>query len=483
MNRPDDWQHDHEVGALASTGWPATHDSTRVDDVRIAAVRPLISPALLHDELPMPEAAQALVESTRAQIAAILAGVDPRLIVVAGPCSIHDHGQAIEYGQRLRTLAPGLRIDVTPIDRRRNLELLESGEQDLAVGVRFEAATGLRLTDANGVRDDLPPITTFLNRLLALTIELQGVLFTAFEQLLAARVEGAIAAGVYDAGLETLVAESFAVTGRQVIHTHPRTGAETRLLTIRQRQRNRPLTLANALARADEPGGRLLVNARSGRAAVQVPAASVMLDDGEIERRVRLVRPMEAASLPVKALGETQWEEADPDGFARAWEAELGAVPVFTDSTLHIVNGLLLPIWKRLPQDSTRVYRLRTDDGERIVGRRVSPAWVAGVLAATDAAPAIAAEDAFAALLAGTVVLTLAEGLALRRVRVMNAHRIELIGFGEAMRERLRADGLFSEIISWKLRMFVPTGAEGPAVLARLLDRWPVARVSERSGG
>ena len=49
---------------------------------------------------------------------------------------------------------------------------------------RFEDATGLKLMDANGIKDDLPPITTFLNRLLALTIELQGVLFTAFEQLL-----------------------------------------------------------------------------------------------------------------------------------------------------------------------------------------------------------------------------------------------------------------------------------------------------------
>lgn len=54
--------------------------------------------------------------------------------------------------QRLRTLAPGLRIDVTPIDRRRNLELLESGEQDLAVGVRFEAATGLVITPQIGQR-------------------------------------------------------------------------------------------------------------------------------------------------------------------------------------------------------------------------------------------------------------------------------------------------------------------------------------------
>ena len=51
------------------------------------------------------------------------------------------------------------------------------------------------------LKDELPPITTFLNRLLALTIELQNILFTAFEQLLTARIEGAIASGTYDVGL------------------------------------------------------------------------------------------------------------------------------------------------------------------------------------------------------------------------------------------------------------------------------------------
>ena len=88
----------------------------------------------------------------------------------------------------------------------------------------FEDATGLRLMDANGLKDELPPITTFLNRLLALTIDLQNVLFTAFEQLLTARIEGAIASGTYDAGLETLRAESFVITGRRTIYTHPGTG-------------------------------------------------------------------------------------------------------------------------------------------------------------------------------------------------------------------------------------------------------------------
>jgi hypothetical protein len=54
----------------------------------------------------------------------------------------------------------------------------------------FEDATGLSLTDDNGLKDDLPPITTFLNRLLALTIDMQGMLFSAFEELLDAAHRG-----------------------------------------------------------------------------------------------------------------------------------------------------------------------------------------------------------------------------------------------------------------------------------------------------
>jgi len=55
-----------------------------------------------------------------------------------------------------------------------------------------------------------------------------------------------------------------------------------------------------------------------------------------------------------------------------------------------------------------------------------------------------------------------------------------LTGFTEGMRERLRAFGLFTEIISWKLRFFVPIGATGVAILARLLETYPPSRLSER---
>ena len=356
--------------------------------------------------------------------------------------------------------------------------LLVRGKIDGCSLQRFEDSTGLKLMDDNGIKDELPPITTFLNRLLALTIELQDILFTAFEQLLAAKVAGAIAAGIYDIGLETLQAESFVVRDRRTIYTHPGTGAVTQLLTIAERRRNRPASLETALSWLGDPRAVLFINERSGRAAVQLTAPSLMLDDGEIERRVTLLRPMEQHYATSKMMAESHWHEADRAAFAKAWNAELAEIPAFSEATIHVVAGLLLPIWKRLPNESTRVYRLQTDDGERIIGRRVSPAWVAGAM--VTGTTVLSASDAFSALMDGRTILDLAEGLQLRRVRVMGTNRIELSGFTDAMRERLIAYGLFHEIISWKLRMFVPTDGTGSTILAKLLERFPVERIGEK---
>jgi len=245
-----------------------------------------------------------------------------------------------------------------------------------------------------------------------------------------------------------------------------------------QRERNRPVTLDAALERLGDPRAVLLINERSGRAAVQVPTASLILDDGDVERRVRLIRPMEAPNVPLKTMVESHWTETDRETFAATWTAEVAEVPAFTDITIHIVAGLLLPIWKRLPNESTRVYRLQTDTGERIIGRKVSPAWVAGAMA--TGVTILTPQDAFAALMDGRTIIDLAEHLQLRRVRVMGANRIELSGFTDAMRDRLTAYGLFHEIISWKLRMFVPTDTNGADVLAKVLERFPVGRIGER---
>jgi 3-deoxy-7-phosphoheptulonate synthase len=95
----------------------STQDTTRIDDLRIGAVRPLITPALLQEWLPTPPEALALVESSRGALSRVLHGQDDRLIVVVGPCSIHDHGQAMAYAQLLKEQADALSQDLLVVMR------------------------------------------------------------------------------------------------------------------------------------------------------------------------------------------------------------------------------------------------------------------------------------------------------------------------------------------------------------------------------
>ena len=89
----------------------------RTDDLRIAGINPLISPAVLAYYLPLTEQASELVASTRAQADAILRGDDDRLLVVVGPCSIHDPEAALEYAAKLKKEAERLKDDVLVIMR------------------------------------------------------------------------------------------------------------------------------------------------------------------------------------------------------------------------------------------------------------------------------------------------------------------------------------------------------------------------------
>src|SRR5436190_7176683 len=77
----------------------------RTDDLRITQVRPLIPPAILLEEIPISERASNVVADTRTAIANVLDGRDSRLIVVVGPCSIHDARAALEYAERMKVLA------------------------------------------------------------------------------------------------------------------------------------------------------------------------------------------------------------------------------------------------------------------------------------------------------------------------------------------------------------------------------------------
>src|ERR1700742_2156006 len=75
-------------------------------DLRIESTMSLITPDELRRELPISASQAALVASARAQIEAIVHGRDPRLLVMVGPCSLHDPDAALDYARRLAAIVP-----------------------------------------------------------------------------------------------------------------------------------------------------------------------------------------------------------------------------------------------------------------------------------------------------------------------------------------------------------------------------------------
>ena len=91
--------------------------STYFDDLRIEGYDPLIPPQILQYEEPLSERSKETIGTSRRECVDILTGKDDRVIVVVGPCSIHDVKAAKEYAARLHALVPQLKGELLLIMR------------------------------------------------------------------------------------------------------------------------------------------------------------------------------------------------------------------------------------------------------------------------------------------------------------------------------------------------------------------------------
>ncbi|RNL85503.1 3-deoxy-7-phosphoheptulonate synthase [Halostreptopolyspora alba] len=87
------------------------------NDTRVDSYKPLVAPQDILAELPMGPERAALVEDARAEVTRVLNGDDDRLLVIVGPCSVHDPDSAIEYAERLRNLIPTVNADLSVVMR------------------------------------------------------------------------------------------------------------------------------------------------------------------------------------------------------------------------------------------------------------------------------------------------------------------------------------------------------------------------------
>jgi 3-deoxy-7-phosphoheptulonate synthase len=89
----------------------------RTDDLRITQFRPLDAPDVVVGELAIGESESAFIERSRETVAQLLRGTDDRLLLVVGPCSIHDVTAALDYARRLKSVATRLANDLVIVMR------------------------------------------------------------------------------------------------------------------------------------------------------------------------------------------------------------------------------------------------------------------------------------------------------------------------------------------------------------------------------
>ena len=341
----------------------------------------------------------------------------------------------------------------------------------------FEAKTGLRLVDGDGdlkKSDDMPPMNTFLNRLLALRIADQNALFAAFDEILTSILERASQSGALDRGMEDIVADDVAITGEEVVRTDAVTGAQTKLLRFQVRTQRQLTAADDALAGLDLDGVVYAVNSKSGRAALVVQGLTTTNDDDRLIPAVRLIRPEKRTIASLKGFEESAWEATDEARWRAAWDREIAEADPWITRDLVLVSGLLLPIWTHLPDKGTSVRRLKAPDGRRWLGRLLDPGQVPALkvaLGLSDVASAYGDPAQVSALvLEDGAALALASGLWLRRAKVMDRFRMEVVG-AASQRSAFTALGCFTEIIAYTPRVFVPI--DQLDVLAAVLAKWP----------
>ena len=145
--------------------------STNTDDLRIQNLRELVVPEALIAELPAEELLAEQVNASRGVIQSILEQADDRLVVVVGPCSIHDPEAAMDYAARLKTLAEEVSEDIFVVmrvyfEKPRTTVGWKGLINDPHLDNSFDVNEGLRrarqlLLDINGV--GLPTATEYLD--------------------------------------------------------------------------------------------------------------------------------------------------------------------------------------------------------------------------------------------------------------------------------------------------------------------------------
>ena len=331
----------------------------------------------------------------------------------------------------------------------------------------FERDTGIPIRKAGTLMlvDTVPEVRRFLNAMSGMPCDQQEAFGSAYKMRLdEVRLE-AIRNGSFDRGIETLKPESLIKLEESVIYRDPRTGASTRLLKMLRRDPVDPVDYKDAVRNAIRAGNaRFVKSALTNRVACLVFPRLPHGQHPAPDDKVLQITPTGQKHRPRREIVQERWVLTIGNEAEDLWNAE-SAMPQEDDETIfYVVSGTLLPLWDKLPKRRAVVFRMETDEGERILGRVLPEEWVDRFTTRVNALNGAALDPAqtLADLERGNIA-TLANGWAVEGRRLPNGNAaVEVVVTdpdSDQYRTELEADGLVVsfEPLTKKLRFLLPS--------------------------
>lgn len=347
-------------------------------------------------------------------------------------------------------------------------------EMDEKTGEIKERNTLVNPADGSLVQDKIPTIQQFLNRILSLEVDEQNGVFDGFIERMTARIEAAKADGSYDPGTQTLKAQSIRKISDESVYRDPESTAETRLVTV---EHDHPQKLIDwdALWRGSPAKG-FAVNNRSGRLFALKEGPTRTSESGSLVDTYYRFWVNGYDLVPRAEITGDKYTVTKPEQAQELWQQQTAQLPkVRTERDTYVV-GTFLPIWDRLKIPSPKIWRIKTDQGENILGAHVPAKMVPALRTRLGAGVGEqrTPEQVYRAVLENGDSVDLANGWKLVRKRVAGESRIEILGVDYAEGKVVEQLGGFMERIQWTPRYFVPTDeVKGIETMRRILSKSP----------
>ncbi|MFH0880408.1 MAG: strawberry notch C-terminal domain-containing protein, partial [Lentisphaerota bacterium] len=344
----------------------------------------------------------------------------------------------------------------------------------------------IRIVDkwGNFVRENIPDVKRFLNRLLMVPLDKQALFFDAFYGRFEQVVNTAKANGTYDAGVESIQAEDYNIVDERTVHVH-KSGAESKYVELGLTQKQ-PLFSWNDVLQKMEGVSR---NKQSGKLWAYGQSRHITNPHtGRVHEGRTLISTTQGRHIVSINDFEEKYDILDQATAEKAWTDELDAAPKTYTETLHMVSGSLLPIWNLLPHSGgEQVRRIQVIGKPSILGRLIPESDVVTTLGRLGAGQSfgrtIDTSNIIPKIIDNNVMLTLNNDWKIKRSMVSGEYRIELIGPDYFDNSLLNQWNIIKEKIGFNMRYFIPVGEDGQAMIDRILKTFPAMKITSGEGG